>query len=74
MSRGRSTNLLPVITYKSTTSEAAAPFQDERFKFKLSEFRELEDTTDKKTSDPTVLWVDWDGPGDPKNPEKCVVV
>lgn len=72
MSRAKSTNILPIITYKSATSEADAPFQNERFnlKFKLSE---LEDTTEKETSDDTVLWVDWDGPGDPKNPEKWVV-
>ena len=54
------------------TSDATAPLQGERLS---------EDNTEKipqtrtenvreDTSDADILWVDWDGPGDPMNPKK----
>lgn len=74
MSRAGSTTNLP-IAQNSSTSDAAARLHVERLS---------EDTTEKvtqtrtenvseETSDANVLWVDWDGPGDPMNPKKWVV-
>ena len=66
MSRAASTTI---------TTSGATSLQGERLS---------EDTTEKvpqtrtenvssETSDASVLWVDWDDPGDPMNPKKWVV-
>ena len=77
MSRAGSTTNLSPITQLST-SNAAASLQGPGKRLS-------EDTTEKipqqttaenvstETSDGNVLWVDWDGPGDPVNPKKWVV-
>lgn len=57
MSTAGSTSNLP------PTTDAVAPRQSERLPEDVSE----------ETSDADVLWVDWDGPGDPMNPKKWVV-
>lgn len=74
MSRKRSTSLPPNTANNSATLEVAAPGE------RLSEdttgterLGVLQTKPEEETSDANVLWVDWDGPGDPMNPKKFVV-
>ena len=69
MSRAGSTTNLP-------HSDVVAPLQGER---RLSDDatekvpQTRTENTSEETSEANVLWVDWDGPGDPMNPKKYVV-
>ena len=59
----------------NTTSGAAASLQGERLSEDTSEKvpQTRAENVSSETSDASVLWVDWDNPGDPMNPKKWVV-
>ena len=65
------------VSTTNVTSDAAASLQarGERLSEDISE--KVPQTRAKnvsaETSDASVLWVDWDDPGDPMNPKKWVV-
>ena len=68
------TNLPPTI-HKSATSDPAAPLQGERLSEVTTEKvpQTRTENVSEETCDANILWVDWDGPGDPMNPKKWVV-
>ena len=64
------------VSTTNVTSDAGASLQRERLSEdtteKVPQTRE-EQNISAETSDASVLWVDWDDPGDPMNPKKWVV-
>ena len=70
----RATNL-PPIAHNSSTSNATASHQGGRLSKDATEKHPQARTENvsEETSDANVLWVDWDGPGDPMNPKKWAV-
>jgi hypothetical protein len=65
MSRAGSTTNLPPV---SSTSDAERLSDDTTEKGS----QPRTENVSQDTSDANVLWVDWDGPGDPMNPKKSV--
>ena len=68
---------LPPIAHNSSTSNATASHQGGRLSEDPTETlkypKARTENLSKETSEGDVLWVDWEGPGDPMNPKKWAV-
>lgn len=73
MSRGLSTTNLPPTVHKSETSDTAAQLKGERLSEDTASEQTRSENASEETSDSNILWVNWDGPGDPMNPKRWVV-
>ena len=70
MSRAGSTTNLPPITHESSTAASLQRLSDDASHATEKTPQTRTENISEETSDANVLWVDWDGPGDPMNPKK----
>lgn len=70
MSRPGSTPNLPQSATEDTATTSLHVQTDDHTTEKAPHKKTGTETVSEETSDTNVMWVDWDGPGDPMNPKK----